>query len=285
MNYYLDDIFQEKIMSKDAYTSYFATIPSIETMVKLIAAYANTDGGCIIWGVDDDPDFQVLGLTDDLLIRERIFDIHSRLPNTLHCCFNKFKYSNKQLMGILIYKCHKTVFIDNVKYIIKANRILKELPKLFISHSSLDAKYGSALVELLEDIGVSANEILFTSKDRFGIPLGKNIFDYLKNEIHENTHMVYLLSDNYFDSPASLNEMGASWMAGNDFTFIGAPGFYFGNPKFSGIALDNYRIGFTMDNKDRMIEFRNLIYQKFSLATVEERKWNSLWDNYLAKIK
>lgn len=284
MNYYLDDIFHEKIMSKDSNTTYFATIPSIETMVKLIAAYANTDGGCIIWGVDDDPDFQVLGLTNDLLIKERIFDIHSRLPNTLHCCFNRFKYGNKQLMGILIYKCHKTVFIDNVKYIIKANRTVKELPKLFISHSSLDARYGGALVELLENIGVSATEILFTSKDRFGIPLGRNIFDYLKNEIHENTHMVYLLSDNYFDSPASLNEMGASWMAGNDFTFIGVPDFCFGNPKFSGIALDNYRIGFTMDNKDRMIEFRNLIYQKFSLITVEERKWNSLWDNYLKKI-
>lgn len=285
MNYYLDDIFKDKIMSKDSNTTYFSTIPSIETMVKLMAAYANTDGGCIIWGVDDDPDFQVLGLADDLLIKERIFGIHSRLPNTLYFCINKFQYSNKQLLGILICKSQKTVFVDNVKYIIKTNRPVKELPKLFISHSSLDARYGGALVELLEDIGVSATEILFTSKDRFGIPLGRNIFDYLKNEIHENTHMVYLLSDHYFDSPTSLNEMGASWMAGNDFTFIGAPGFHFGNPKFSGIALDNYRIGFTMDNKDRMIEFRNLIYQKFSLPNVEERKWNSLWDNYLEKIK
>ncbi len=285
MNYYLDDVFCNKLTKRDSHTTYFGTIPSIETIIRLIAAYANIEGGCILWGVEDDPDMQILGLSDDLLIKERIFEICKRLPDTVHYCFNKFNYNGKQLIGILVYKAQKAVFIDKVKYVMQANKPIKELPKIFISHSSADAKYGGALTELLELIGINARNIIFTSIDRFGIPLGRNVFDYLKDEIHENTHMIYLLSEHYFDSPASLNEMGASWMVGNDFTFIGIPGFRFGNPKFSGIALDNYRIGFTLDNKDRMIEFRNLISQKFNLAPLEERRWNSLWDSYLEKLK
>jgi len=249
-----------------------------------MAAYANTEGGCILWGAEDDPDLQIIGLSDDLLIQERIFGIRERLPGEAHFCCNKFRYGGKQLIGILIHKAQKTVFIDRIKYIIQSNKPVKELPKLFISHSSVDENYGCALAELLENIGINASNIIFTSKDRFGIPLGQNIFDYLKKEIHENTHMIYLLSNHYFESPASLNEMGASWMAGNDFTFIGIPGFHFGNPKFSGIALDNYRIGFTLENKDRMIEFRNLIYQKFNLTPIEERRWNNLWDSYSGKF-
>ncbi len=285
MEYYLDDIFVSNIITNNPNTTYFGTVPSIDTMIKLMAAYANTDGGCIIWGVEDEPDFKILGLSNDLLIKNRIFEIHSRLPYAHSCSFNKFHYSNNQLIGVLIYKSQKTVLIDGVKYVMKGSKLAKEKPQIFISHSSKNASYGYALAELFEDIGVSAAEIIFSSNDRFGIPLGRNIFEYLKNEIHVNTHMIYLLSDQYFDSPASLNEMGASWMVGNEFTFIGVPGFHFGNPKFSGIALDNYRIGFTMDNKDRMIEFRNLLYHKFDLVAVEERKWNNLWDGYLAKLQ
>ncbi len=37
--------------------------------------------------------------------------------------------------------------------------------------------------------------------------------------------MIYHLSDNYYDSVACLNEMGAAWVVQNDYTVVGIPGF------------------------------------------------------------
>ena len=49
--------------------------------------------------------------------------------------------------------------------------------KIFISHSSENADYGLALVDLLTGIGVPRDKIIFTSDTSYGIPTGENIFN------------------------------------------------------------------------------------------------------------
>lgn len=284
MNDWLDNIFSRSIAGSEHNTFYCDAIPTVNTAIKVMTAYANTDGGYLIWGMETEPDNKIIGLTNDVLLDERISSICEQLPDMLHYCFYEFCVSGKQLVGVLVYKAEKVIFLEGVKYIMENNKPVPEAPKIFISHSSGDKEYGLALAELLEEIGVDAGNIIFTSEDRFGIPVGCNIFDYLKDEIHENTHMIYLLSDNYFDSPACLNEMGASWMVGNDFTYISIPAFSFSSSKFTGIAINKDIVGFKMDNRDRMIEFRNIMQKRFALIPIEERKWYSLWERYLQKL-
>lgn len=85
--------------------------------------------------------------------------------------------------------------------------------KLFISHSSKDAEYMKAFVDLLVAIGVHKNQITCTSVPQCYIPVRCNIYDWLAKQFQtSDLHVVYAFSDNYYSSVATLNEMGAAWV-------------------------------------------------------------------------
>ena len=127
--------------------------------------------------------------------------------------------------------------------------------KIFISHSSKDADYGDALVNLFTGVGISGDHIIFTSNDAYGIPIGQNIFDWLKNRITEKPYIIYLLSPEYYKSVACLNEMGAAWVIENKHTMIFTPNFKLDSYEFQNGAIDPREIGFYIDNYDKIIAF------------------------------
>lgn len=131
--------------------------------------------------------------------------------------------------------------------------------KYFISHSSKNFHYGESIVQLLIDIGVPHDDIIFTSKSGFGIPKGENIFEWLKSKIEDKPFVIYLLSDEYYSSVACLNEMGAAWIVENKHIALFTPKFNLKNPKFQEGAIDPRKIGVFIDNKDDMLEFATLI--------------------------
>lgn len=161
---------------------------------------------------------------------------------------------------------------------------VKNVNKIFISHSSADGDFGKAIVQLLRGLGLKRDQIVFTSDDDYGIPLDDNIFEYLKKQITNGVYILYLLSDNYYDSVACLNEMGAAWIVQNQYTIIAVPGFQFINPKFSGGAIDSRKIGFTMDNTKRIIEFKNNILNQFDLS-IDEMDWMEVYGKYCESIE
>ena len=84
-------------------------------------------------------------------------------------------------------------------------------PKVFISHSSQDKDYVSCIVDFLEDIGLTQEQLFCSSIPGYGIPLDEDIYDYLKQQFQEhNLHVILVLSDNYYQSVACMNEMGAA---------------------------------------------------------------------------
>lgn len=155
--------------------------------------------------------------------------------------------------------------------------------KIFISHSSGDREYGQALVDLLRSMGLKREQIVFTSNSNYGIPLDNNIFDYLKSQIGNKVYMLYLFSDSYYTSVACLNEMGAAWMVQNNYTTIFAPDFNFQNPKFYEGVIDPRKMGFVIDDKKRVVEFKNKIVAKFNLQ-IDEFDWNEAFDKYIKEI-
>lgn len=139
--------------------------------------------------------------------------------------------------------------------------------KLFISHSSKNSNYGDALLSLLTDMSVPHTSITYTSSDSHGIPMGENIFDWLKNRFDEKPLVLFLLSNEYYSSVACLNEMGAAWVIGSRHLAAFTPSFDLNKPDFITGALDPRKMGFFLDNEDRVTEFTGIILEYLQLNT------------------
>lgn len=85
----------------------------------------------------------------------------------------------------------------------------KKATKIFISHSSQDLPFVQPLVELFEHIGLTPEHMFCSSVAGYNVPLDNNIYDYLKKQFQNyGLRVIFVLSENYYNSPASLNEMG-----------------------------------------------------------------------------
>lgn len=268
---------------------YYRTFISADELALNIFSLSNSGGGYIVFGVKDNYSYlEIKGIASDYNFNKILEDI-----NKDYCL------SGKNIFEVEFIECegHKKILVIEVqavkrkldfkgrKYIMsKDMQPIKIKEKIFISHASADKKYGEVLVKLLRGLGLKRDQIIFTSDDDYGIPIDRNIFDYLKDQINDEVYMIYLLSDKYYERVACLNEMGAAWIVQNDYTVVGIPDFDFNNPKFSEGAIDPRRIGFTLDNKKRIVEFKNKILDRFELS-IDESDWNNLLDNYLENIK
>ena len=138
--------------------------------------------------------------------------------------------------------------------------------KIFISHSSRNKFYGDKLVDLLRSVGVKENEIIFTSNPAYGIPVGQNIFNWLKSQITEKPFVIYLLSEEYYQSIACLNEMGAAWIIENKHAALFTPNFNLSSKEFQSGALDPREIGFYINDEERILSFLHLLSEDFEIS-------------------
>jgi len=148
---------------------------------------------------------------------------------------------------------------------IKSNNISNM--KIFISHSSKNSDYGNAIVELLIRIGIKNEQIIYTSNTAYGIPIGQNIFNWLKDRINEKPHVIYLLSTEYYSSIACLNEMGAAWVIENQHTMIFTPNFRLDSYEFQNGAIDPRELGFFLYDKERLTSFIETLINSFGIKS------------------
>jgi hypothetical protein len=153
---------------------------------------------------------------------------------------------------------------------------------LFISHSSLDIEYVKILVDILEVIGFRSRSLLFCSSlSGYRIPTGKHIYDYLKEQFNKELHVIFLLSENYYSSPACLNEMGATWIKSINHTAILVPEFNY--YQIRGV-VDSSKVWFKMDDKERLNEFKDSLIAEFELNEIDNNFWERKRDSYLEKV-
>lgn len=141
-------------------------------------------------------------------------------------------------------------------------------PKIFISHSTLDKEYAKILVELLRKVGLKDNDIFCSSYPGFDVPNKKNIFEYLRDEFrNDGLYVIFLLSKNYYNSPACLNEMGASWVLKKEHLTFLLPKFEFNqikgaiDPSETAIKLD----GDKYEIENRLDQLRDELVNLFEL--------------------
>lgn len=142
--------------------------------------------------------------------------------------------------------------------------------KVFISHSSKDDDYANVFVELLELFGFREKDIFCSSNYSTGIAYGEHIFERLKKELSDGPVVIYLLSNDYYESVICLNEMGASWMMSDEHYPVALPEFEVN--KIKG-AVSSSRLALNVDQFDPKVLFR--FVEKICLAA------NVEWPEYV----
>lgn len=156
--------------------------------------------------------------------------------------------------------------------------------KIFISHASADKHLVTAFVELLEGIGIRQEQIFCSSLPEYGIPLGEDIYEYLRKELLGNkVYVIFFLSDAYYRSAACLNEMGAAWILRSDYLAVLQPGFTFQEIKG---AVDPRKIALDLNGTCR--EPLNSLFERlkkmFSLEPVPLSRWERYRDHFVEQL-
>ena len=164
----------------------------------------------------------------------------------------------------------------------------EDIKKIFLSHKSSDKKYANALEKFIVGLGVKNNQLIYTSHPLHKIPLGKKIYDYLRENINDQVFMIILFSNEYLDSPACLSEMGAAWVMQTDYIGVYCPDFSFSNPKYHEVPIDTTKMGAILNGdascKSSMIELKNKIQNFFGLED-DEQKSSYLIDEFIEGIQ
>jgi len=123
-------------------------------------------------------------------------------------------------------------------------------PVIFLSHSQKDQRYADPLRTFISDLGVSDDQIIYTSHPKHKIPVGENIYNYLAKRIHEDSLMINLWSNNYFESLACICETGAAWVSGCEYEKLCIPPLSFNDERFLATPIDPQKMGVVLEGSD-----------------------------------
>lgn len=160
--------------------------------------------------------------------------------------------------------------------------IRSRFDRIFISHSSDDIEYVKPFVKLLESLGLNHQTMFCSSVNGYGIPIGLNIYEYLKAEFTDkNILVVMIMSKNYYNSEPCLNEMGATWVMSKEYITILVNDFEFSQIKG---AVDPQKIGFKITDIDRLDEFKDKLVDGLGITLSSNYDWEAARDSFIAKI-
>ena len=157
---------------------------------------------------------------------------------------------------------------------VKTEKIIKteKKPLLFVSHSSKDETFVEHLVNLLQTIGFNKRNLFCSSVEGYGIDEGADIYETLKSKFQDyDIYVIFVLSENYYNSPACLNEMGAAWVLQSDYTTFIIPGFQIINIRG---AINANRLAIIIDNpkyiRSTLNKFKDKLIDKFKLTFLDD---------------
>lgn len=186
----------------------------------------------------------------------------------------------------------KTYFKDKKKAIEGENIKMTEnkMPMLLISHATTDKNYAEHLVTLFENIGLDQTQMICSSVPGYGIPLNKRVYEWLANKFTDwdlDLYVIFVLSDGYYSSPASLNEMGAAWVTKKEYTSILLPGFDFSQIR-GAISADQIAIKLDSDEEElrqRLNELKDDLTEKFGLTKIVDVRWERFRSTFIDAVK
>ena len=162
----------------------------------------------------------------------------------------------------------------------------KKTPLVFISHSHDDEEFVVSLVNLLEDIGFTKENLFCSSVREYGIPLSGDIFDTIRGLfLDHDIYVIFVHSPRFYNSFVSLNEMGAAWVLKTDFCSFLTNDMSFDEMK--GV-VNNAKLSIKVDDKEAP-SLLNDLYKKlitiFSLEEMDMSKWERKRDQFLSFVR
>lgn len=158
-------------------------------------------------------------------------------------------------------------------------------PMVFISHSSKDKDFAEALVVLLEDLGMDSSNVFCSSVDGYGVGLSQDIFETLRSLFNEHElFVIFIHSPRYYDSPVSLNEMGAAWVLKTGFCSFLTTDMEFKD--MTGV-INQSKLSLKVDSEQapaQLTEFKNILIQTFGLSNIDETKWARKSKDFFNKV-
>jgi hypothetical protein len=162
----------------------------------------------------------------------------------------------------------------------KNGKVPKVLDKIFISHSSKDKNVVEELIDLLESMGVKPSQIFCSSFEGYGIPLGSDFLETIREEISKNVLVLFVLSENFYSSPVCLCEMGATWVLSRENIPIIVPPFTFDEIK-GVIPLIQ---GLEINDSLKLNLLREKITEMFGISSQPMSSWERKRDRAVARI-
>lgn len=164
----------------------------------------------------------------------------------------------------------------------KDNNQNGKTPLVFISHSSKDKDFAEALVSLLESLGFDNTNLFCSSIPDYWIGLSQDILDSLyKLFVEHELFVIFIQSPRYYESPVSLNEMGAAWVLKTNYCSILTKDMQKEDMKGVVGANTIYIKVDSPDVKARLNELKKQLTEMFGLSSVTESTWERKREMFL----
>ena len=255
---------------------------------------------------------EIIGVCEDLIIRiqnngtvkagDDLYEKYKSLIDAFCTKYDIEHMSSEPIRSIFsniqnyYWSRNYTVNLQEAKAILESIVNLKTLlypdlyEKLFISHREKDREQVNAMIELLYAIGIprpleNGDSMIFCSSHPTAyIENGQMIDDTIMELFHckQNVFFILWYTDNYFESQACLNEMGAIWVMKKKYQEIIMPGF---NRSKIGGLLPKEKITFAANDKFRLNTFKEQIEKMFALCPISPNAWEMARDNYIKTIE
>lgn len=169
--------------------------------------------------------------------------------------------------------------------------LMKKGRKIFITHSSADKKMVLCLTELLRGLKIPDNQIICTTDYRHRPDNGVDAYKWLKEQFNNfDLHMIFVLSDAYFNSAICLNEMGAAWLVGCRTDILLLPGFDFKKLKSQNSCLNTNIQSCSFEKSDNEIKdwlnkLRDDLEAELGLSEINPLDWESIRNKFITDIR
>lgn len=151
------------------------------------------------------------------------------------------------------------------------------MKKIFISHSSLDSKIGESLLDALVELGISKDEVFYSSNFHTGVGLGRNFPNEVKENLKSCELIIFILTKNFYRSPFCMNEMGVAWAFDKPFIPILLDGLEY---KDMQGFIDNHYIAI-QPNKNEMYKVFSYLKDHFN-SVQKDIDVEEVFDNFIS---
>lgn len=161
------------------------------------------------------------------------------------------------------------------------------MKKIFISHSSEDTEYVEQIVNLLIGMGLDRAQFFCTSLDGYGIPADTGIIDYLREQqSNYELYVIFVHSNNYYNSTDSLIEMGAARALLSEETSILLP--EVNSEDMIRTVNGESLIKLCRSDriiKDRLNDFYDKILNNFNMERNDDCIWEQTRDSFIKEVE